>query len=82
MSLELDPLSLVRIAEELLEWKSSGSGLEIRNNGRGDSLRWPSDTLYPLKLAPSQEFLNFFMEPEGSLPCSQEPSFGPYSEPD
>jgi hypothetical protein len=34
-------------------WKeSSGSGLENRNfNGRGDSLRWPRDTLYPLKLA-------------------------------
>jgi hypothetical protein len=25
------PLSLVRIIEELLEWKSSGSGLENRN---------------------------------------------------
>jgi hypothetical protein len=22
------------------------------------------------------------MEPEGSLPCSEEPSIGPYSEPD
>jgi hypothetical protein len=26
--LERDPLSLVRIIKELLEWKSSGSGLE------------------------------------------------------
>jgi hypothetical protein len=28
MGLERGPLSLVRILEELLEWKSSGSGLE------------------------------------------------------
>jgi hypothetical protein len=27
------------IFEELLEWKSSGSGLEIEINGHGDSLR-------------------------------------------
>jgi hypothetical protein len=27
------------------------SGLENRINGHGDSLRWPRDTLYPLKLA-------------------------------
>jgi hypothetical protein len=33
-------------------WKeSSGSGLKIEINGRGDSLRWPRDALYPLKLA-------------------------------
>jgi hypothetical protein len=31
VGLELGPLSLVRIIEELLEWKSSGSGLENRN---------------------------------------------------
>jgi hypothetical protein len=32
-------------------WKdSSGFGLENRINGRRDSLRWPRDTLYPLKL--------------------------------
>jgi hypothetical protein len=30
MGLERGPLSLVRITEELLEWKSSGSGLENR----------------------------------------------------
>jgi hypothetical protein len=34
-------------------WKeSTGSGLQKpKINGRGDSLRWPRDTLYPLKLA-------------------------------
>jgi hypothetical protein len=33
-------------------WKgSSGSGLETEINGRGDSLRWPRNTLYSLKLA-------------------------------
>jgi hypothetical protein len=51
VGLERGPLSLVRIIEELLEWKSSGSGQEIRINGRGDSLRWPRDTLYLQKLA-------------------------------
>jgi hypothetical protein len=30
VSLERGPLSLVRIFEELLEWKISGSGLEKR----------------------------------------------------
>jgi hypothetical protein len=52
VGLERGPLSLVRIIEELLEWKSSSSGLENRKiNGRGDPLRWPRDTLYPQKLA-------------------------------
>jgi hypothetical protein len=45
--LERGPLSLVRIIEELLQWKSSGSGQENRINGSGDPLRWPRDTLYP-----------------------------------
>jgi hypothetical protein len=31
VGLERGPLSLVRIIEELLEWKSSGSSLENRN---------------------------------------------------
>jgi hypothetical protein len=35
MGLERGPLSLLRIAEELLEWKSSGSGQENRIIGRG-----------------------------------------------
>jgi hypothetical protein len=47
VGLERGPFSLVRIIEELLEWKSSGSEI----NGRGKSLRWPRATLYPLKLA-------------------------------
>jgi hypothetical protein len=51
VGLERGPLSLVRITEELLEWKSSSSGQENRINGRGDPLHWPRDTLYPQKLA-------------------------------
>jgi hypothetical protein len=43
-------LSLVRIIEELLEWKSSGSGQENWINGQGDLLRWPRDTPYPQKV--------------------------------
>jgi hypothetical protein len=35
VGLELGPLSLGRIIEELLEWRSSGSGQENRINGRG-----------------------------------------------
>jgi hypothetical protein len=35
VGLERGPLSLARIIEELLEWKSSGSGQENRINGRG-----------------------------------------------
>jgi hypothetical protein len=41
----------VRIIEELLELKISGSGQENRINDRKDPLRWPRDTLYPQKLA-------------------------------
>jgi hypothetical protein len=49
---EWRPLSLVRITEELLEWKSSGSGCrKSKINGRGDPLRWPCNTLYLQKLA-------------------------------
>jgi hypothetical protein len=50
VGLERGPLSLVRKIEELLEWKSSGSGQENRINGNGDPLHWPRDTLYPQKL--------------------------------
>jgi hypothetical protein len=51
VGLEQGPLSLVKIIEELLEWKSSGYSQENRINGCGDPLRWPRDTLYPQKLA-------------------------------
>jgi hypothetical protein len=51
VDLKRSPLSLVRIIEELLEWKSSGPGQENRINGQGDPLGWPRDTLYPQKLA-------------------------------
>jgi hypothetical protein len=47
--LERGPLSLVSTIEELLGRNSSGSGLESREYGRGDSLLGPSDTLYPQK---------------------------------
>jgi hypothetical protein len=51
LGLERGPLSLVRIIEELLEWKSSGSGQENRINDWWNPLHWPRDTLYPQKLA-------------------------------
>jgi hypothetical protein len=49
--LERGPLSLVSTNEELLERKSSGSGLENREYGCRDPSRWPRGTLYLLKLA-------------------------------
>jgi hypothetical protein len=45
------PLSLVSTNEELLGRNGSSSGLESREYGHGDPLRWPRDTLYPQKLA-------------------------------
>jgi hypothetical protein len=43
--LQRGPLSPVDTTEELLRRNSSGSGLEIREYGRGDTLRWPRDTI-------------------------------------
>jgi hypothetical protein len=48
--LERDPLCLMSTIEELLEIKSSGSGLENRDYGRRDSSRWQRGTLYPQEL--------------------------------
>jgi hypothetical protein len=44
VGLERGPLSFVSTAEELLERKSSGSGLENREYGLRDLSRWPRDT--------------------------------------
>jgi hypothetical protein len=51
VGLERGPVSFVRTIEELLERKSSGSGLENREYGHRDPSRWPRGTLYPQKLA-------------------------------
>jgi hypothetical protein len=51
MGLERGPPILVSTTEELLERKSNGSGLEIREYDFGDPLVWPRDTLYKRKLA-------------------------------
>jgi hypothetical protein len=45
--LERGPLSLVSTTDELLERKSSGSGLEILKYGRRDPSRCPHGNLYP-----------------------------------
>jgi hypothetical protein len=50
VGLERGPLSLASTTEELLGRNSSGSGLENREYGRGDPLRWQRNTLYPQKL--------------------------------
>jgi hypothetical protein len=51
VGLEWGPLSLVSTVEELLERKSSGTGLENREYGRRDPSRWSCGTLYPQILA-------------------------------
>jgi hypothetical protein len=51
VGLERGPLSLVSTTEELLERKSSGSGLEIREYGSRVPSRRPRGTLYPQNLA-------------------------------
>jgi hypothetical protein len=51
VGLERGPLNLVRITEELLEWKSSFSGSRKPRLRPWGSVRWPRDTIYQLKLA-------------------------------
>jgi hypothetical protein len=50
VGLERGPLSLVRITDELFETKVVAPVYKTEINGHGDLLRWPCDTLYPLKL--------------------------------
>jgi hypothetical protein len=51
VDLERGLLSLVKIIEELPERKVAAPVQKTEINGRGDSLRWPRDTLYRLKFA-------------------------------
>jgi hypothetical protein len=51
VGLERGTLSLVIKIEELLQRKSSGCGLEIREYCRRDPSRQPRDNIYPQKLA-------------------------------
>jgi hypothetical protein len=51
VGMERGPLSLVSATEELLGRNCSGFGLEIRECGHGDPLRWKRDTLHPQKWA-------------------------------
>jgi hypothetical protein len=51
VGLERGSLYLVITIEEPFERNSSRSGLENREYGREDPLRWPCDTLYPQRLA-------------------------------
>jgi hypothetical protein len=56
VGLERGPLSLVSTIEELLERKTSGSGLEIKKYGRRDPSRWPRDT--PVSVEVGTNFAN------------------------
>jgi hypothetical protein len=51
VGLERGPLSLVATIEELLESKSSCSGLEIPEYGLMDPSHWPRGAFYPQNLA-------------------------------
>jgi hypothetical protein len=61
MGLELGPISLVSTIDVLLGKKSSISGLEIRDYGRRDPLRWLRGNLYP------QQFGTNFADKRRSL---------------
>jgi hypothetical protein len=47
VGLEPSPLSVLSSTEELLDRKSSGSGLERQEYGSRDRRPWPRGTLYP-----------------------------------
>jgi hypothetical protein len=58
LGLERGPLSLVSATEELPERKSCDLGLEDREYGRRNSLRWPRGILYPQRVG-----INFAEKP-------------------
>jgi hypothetical protein len=60
VGLERGPLSLVSTIEELPGRNSSGSGLEIREYGRGDLLCWPRENLFPQISADKQRSLGWY----------------------
>jgi hypothetical protein len=51
VGLERGTLSLVNTLRRYFEEIVAAPGLENRSYGRRDSLSWPRDALYPLKLA-------------------------------
>jgi hypothetical protein len=54
-----------------------------KTNINGESLTHGAEPfLRSRQLCSSSRTTQHFMEPEGSLPCSQEPSTDPYPEPD
>jgi hypothetical protein len=60
VGLERDPLMLVSTNEELLERKSSGSGLESREYGRRGPSRWPRALSPQKKLRGPSPRANYF----------------------
>jgi hypothetical protein len=67
VGLERGLLSLVSTIEELLDRKSSVSGLESREYGRRDPSRWPRGTLYPKKVRTNFVDKRLFLGGYGSL---------------
>jgi hypothetical protein len=51
VGLERGPLSLMNNLRSYLEEIVAAPGVESQSYDRRDSLRWPRDTLYPLKFA-------------------------------
>jgi hypothetical protein len=70
IGLERGTLSLVSTIEEILERKSSGSGLETRDYCRSDPSCWPRDILYLQTLALSSPIIGGLELQPRSRPAS------------